>query len=175
LSEPNAAVSLKLLQKDTAMLPNRLPDLKIAALCGVVLIAMLGPRIASATLGEAEVTVQADVAKLQSSLKVSNLAVYRVHELTLPSGTLLREFVGLDGNVFAVAWRGPTVPNLRQTMGKYFDTYVAAPRPAHRDHSHVEVKQGDLVVQAGGHMLAFSGRAYLASAIPAGVNLGDLH
>jgi Protein of unknown function (DUF2844) len=175
LSEPNGAAPLEPLQKDNVMLPNRLCDFKIAALFGAVLVAMLIPGIASATLGEAEVTVQADVAKLQSSLKVSNLATYRVHELTLPSGTVLREYVGLDGNIFAVAWRGPTVPNLRQTMGKYFDVYVAAPKPAHRDHSHVQVKQGDLVVQAGGHMLAFAGRAYLASAIPAGVNLGDLN
>jgi hypothetical protein len=30
-------------------------------------------------------------------------------------------------------------------------------------------------VQNGGHMLSFSGRAYLASAIPAGVSVGDLH
>jgi Protein of unknown function (DUF2844) len=148
--------------------------LRVAAMCGAVLIAVLGPQIASATLGEAEVTVQADGAKLQSSIKVSDQSLYRVHELTLPSGTVVREFVALDGNVFAVAWRGPTVPNLRQTLGRYFDTYVSAPKLNHTDHSHVQVHQGDLVVQAGGHMLAFSGRAYLASAVPTGVNVGDL-
>jgi len=30
-------------------------------------------------------------------------------------------------------------------------------------------------VQAGGHMRALSGRAYLLSAVPSGVDLGDLH
>jgi Protein of unknown function (DUF2844) len=30
-------------------------------------------------------------------------------------------------------------------------------------------------VQSGGHMRALSGRAYLLSAIPSGVNIGDLH
>jgi Protein of unknown function (DUF2844) len=149
-------------------------DKRFAAVCGAVLIATLGPRIASATLGEAEVTVQADGAKLQSSTKMSDQSLYRMHEMTLPSGTVVHEFAALDGVVFAVAWHGPQVPNLRQILGRYFDIFVSAPRPGHRDHSHVQVQQGDLVVQSGGHMLAFSGRAYLASAIPTGVSLGDL-
>jgi hypothetical protein len=157
------------------MITIRSNDLRIVALCGAMLIAALGPRTASATLGEAEVSVQADGAKLQSSVKVSDQSLYRVHELTMPSGTLVREFVGLDGNVFAVAWRGPTIPNLRQTLGHYFDTFVSAPKLGHTDHSHVMVHQGDLVVQSGGHMLAFSGRAYLASAVPTDVSLGDIH
>jgi hypothetical protein len=94
----------------------------------------------------------------------------------LPDGTLLREFVAPDGNVFAVAWNGPTQPNLRQALGKHFDALVAAPRAKIADHRHLQIQQGDLVVQASGHMrAAISGRAYLASAIPSGVNLGDLH
>jgi hypothetical protein len=93
--------------------------------------------------------------------------------MTLASGTVVREFAGLDGKVFAVAWHGPHVPDLRQTLGKYFDTMQSAPR-AHADRNHLHIQQGDLVVQAGGHMRAFSGRAYLASAVPTGVNLGDV-
>ena len=38
---------------------------------GAVLIAALGPRIASATLGEPEVTVQTDVARAHASIKSS--------------------------------------------------------------------------------------------------------
>jgi hypothetical protein len=39
----------------------------------------------------------------------------------------------------------------------------------------LQIQQGDLVVQMSGHMRALFGRAYLASAIPSGVNVGDLH
>ena len=152
-------------------------EIKIAALLCTVLMTALGPRIAGAALGEPEITVQSDVAQLGASIKSSeDRAGYRVHEIQLPSGTLLREFVAPDGNVFAVAWNGPTKPNLRQALGKYFDALASAPKSKFADHRHLQIQQGDLVVQGSGHMRsAFSGRAYLASAIPSGVNLGDLH
>ena len=151
-------------------------EFKIAALSGALLIAALGPRMASATLGEPEMTVQSDVAQLRASIKSSEDRVgYRVHEIQLPSGTLLREFVAPDGNVFAVAWNGPTKPNLRQAFGKYFDSFVSAPKAKFADRRHLDIQQGDLVVQGSGHMRALSGRAYLVSAVPAGVNIGDLH
>jgi len=152
-------------------------EIKIAALLCTVLMTALGPRIAGATLGEPEITVQSDVAQFRASIKSSEDRVgYRIHEIQLPGGTLLREFVAPDGNVFAVAWNGPTPPNLRQALGKYFDAIVSAPKPRFADHRHLQIQQGDLVVQGSGHMRAgFSGRAYLASAIPSGVNLGDLH
>ena len=151
-------------------------EIKITMLLSAVLIAALGPRIAGATLGEPEVTVQSDVAQLRASIKNSDdRAGYRVHEIQLPGGTLLREFVAPDGNVFAVAWNGPTKPDLRQALGKYFDAMVSAPKPKFADRRHLQIQQGDLVVQGSGHMRAFSGRAYLASAIPSGVDLGDLH
>ncbi len=151
-------------------------EIKITILLSAVLIAALGPRIAGATLGEPEITVQSDVAQLRASIKNSDdRAGYRVHEIQLPGGTLLREFVAPGGNVFAVAWNGPTKPNLRQALGKYFDAMVSAPKSKFADRRHLQIQQGDLVVQGSGHMRAFSGRAYLASAVPSGVNLGDLH
>jgi hypothetical protein len=151
-------------------------QLRMGAFCAAAFIAAACPRLACATLGEAEVSVQADVAQLHASIKSSEeRSLYRVHEIQLPSGTVLREFVASDGNVFAVAWHGPFMPNLRQAMGKYFDSYVAAPRTALSDRKHVQISLPDLVVQSSGHARAFAGRAYLPAAIPVGVNLGDLH
>jgi hypothetical protein len=141
--------------------------------CGV-LAAALSPCIAQAGLGQPESTVQADAVQLKGSSKATEHAGYRVQEIQLPSGTLVREFVGSDGKVFAVAWNGPTVPNLRQTLGQYFDNFVTAAQAKHADHHHLQIQQSDLVVQAGGHMRAFSGRAYLPQAVPAGVSIGDL-
>jgi len=84
---------------------------------GALFIALLCPCIAAAALGEPESSVQADGALLRGSIKVSDHANYRLHEIKLPSGTLVREFAGPDGKIFAVAWRGPAAPNLRQTFG----------------------------------------------------------
>ena len=143
-------------------------------LAGGLLIASFSPCIATAALGEPETSVQADGAHLQGSIEVTEHTGYRLHEIKLPSGTLLHEFAGADGKIFAVAWNGPTVPNLRQIFGRYFDSYAAAARVKHSDHNHLQLRQSDLVVQSSGHMRAFMGRAYLPQALPSGVDAGDL-
>jgi hypothetical protein len=150
------------------------PIVKKCVLASAILSAALIPCIATAALGEPEASVQTDGALLQGSIKTTNHANYRLHEIQLPSGTALREFVGSDGKVFAVAWNGPNIPNLRQAFGRYFDTYVTAPRAKHSGHTHLEIKQSDLVVQSNGHMRAFVGRAYLPQAVPNGVDIGEL-
>jgi Protein of unknown function (DUF2844) len=154
-------------------MPARLM-IKNCVLASGLLIAALSPCIAAAALGEPETSVQTDAAQLRGSLKVAQHASYRLHEIQLPSGTLLREFAATDGNVFAVAWSGPTVPNLRQALGAYFDNYVTAAQGKHPGHHHLEIHESGLVVQASGHMRAFSGLAYLPSAVPRGVSVGDL-
>jgi len=151
-------------------------DFKTAALGMAALVAALMPHAASATLGQPEITVQTDVAQAHAAIKYSeDRSGYRVHEIQLPSGTAVREFVAPNGTVFAVAWQGPSRPNLRQVLGQYFDAFASVPRTKLTDRRHVQIQQGDLVLQSGGHMRALSGRAYLRSAVPSGVNLGDLH
>jgi len=143
---------------------------------GLLAATLLLPCIASATLGQPEASVRADAEQLKGSVQASYQANYRVHKIQLPSGTALREFVSLDGNVFAIAWSGRAMPNLRQTLGEYFDQYVAALQVTRGDHRHVRVQLDNLVVQSTGHMRGtFVGRAYLPAAVPAGFSLGDLN
>jgi hypothetical protein len=154
----------------------RSDEFKCAALAAAVLVATFSPRMACATLGEPEVTVQNDVDRAHASIKSSqDRTGYRVHEITLASGTSMREFVAPSGMVFAVTWQGPIRPDLRQALGQYFEPFVSAPRAKFADRRHLQIEQGDLVVQMSGHMRVLSGRAYLLSAIPSGVNIGDLH
>jgi hypothetical protein len=154
----------------------RSDEFKCAALAAVVLVAGFSPRMASATLGEPEVTVQNDVDRAHASIKSSqDRTGYRVHEITLASGTSMREFVAPSGMVFAVTWQGPIRPDLRQALGQYFEPFASAPRAKFADRRHLQIQQGDLVVQMSGHMRALFGRAYLLSAIPSGINVGDLH
>lgn len=138
-----------------------------------VLAAVLIPFRSQAALGEPEASVAGDAQQLGGAIKSTQRTAYRVHQIELPSGTLLREFAGSDGTVFAVAWKGPALPDLRQALGRYFDVYVRAQRMK-RGREPTEVQQEGLVVQSRGHMRAFSGRAYLAQSIPAGTSLNDL-
>lgn len=148
--------------------------LKSRVLCVAILAAAWIPRMAVAALGEPELTVQTDVAQLRGSINTTEHAGYRLHEILLPMGTRVREFAGLDGKVFAVAWSGPTLPNLRQTLGPYFDTYVTAVK-LRRGRGPIQIQQSGFVVRAAGHMRDFSGVAYLPAAVPGGVNVQELH
>jgi len=134
----------------------------------VATAAFTAPALAS--LGGEESTVATDHAMLagQSQIKIARVQRYAVHEMAAPSGTVVREFVSPAGKVFAVAWRGPSMPDLRQVLGPYFDTYVAAVAQR-KAKGPVNVVLPGLVVQSSGHMRAFAGKAYLPDAVPAGV------
>jgi len=100
---------------------------------------------------------------------------YSVHELALPSGTVVREFVAKSGTVFAVAWRGPAIPDLRQLLGAHFATYAGSPQRARGGRGHLRVQDGALVVESSGRSRAgFRGRAYLHDALPAGVQMDEI-
>jgi len=145
----------------------------------VLLAGILGsacaPHVARAALGEPEATISDEAQQQHASLKSTERANYRVHDLSLPSGTVLREFVTPGGNVFAVAWSGPVIPNLRQALGRYYDTFAAAAAARHGGRHPLVIHQDDLVMRSSGHMRAFRGLAYLPQALPAGVTADELH
>jgi hypothetical protein len=125
-----------------------------------------------AYLGGDASSVQADVAHMQGSLKSTSTATYTLHEIQTPAGTVVHEYVSSTGKVFAVAWKGPWLPDLKQLLGSNFETYQQAAQAPNRrvGHAPVFVHQANLVVQQGGHMRAFAGRAYLVDQLPAGVS-----
>ena len=149
-------------------------EMKRIALCAAVVAVVLQPCLARAALGGLEAEVAGDARQLGGSVKSTERGVYRLHEIQLPSGTTLREFSVPGGTVFAVAWSGPAIPDLRQSLGQYFDVYVGAAKSTHMGHRHLQIAQGDLVMQSNGHMRAFSGRAYLPKSLPIGMNLEDI-
>jgi len=105
-------------------------------------------------------------------------ASYTVRETTLGNGTVVREYLSADGTVFGIAWSGPQMPDLNEMLGSYFPQYVAGVKAARAARGGargpVAVDQSTLVVQSGGHMGAFSGRAWLPPALPAGVSGSDI-
>jgi hypothetical protein len=101
--------------------------------------------------------------------------VYTVSQSTLDSGTVVREYMDASGMVFAVSWKGPTLPDLRTLLGDKFTvmTSNAAKRPK-AGHSQLAVDQSDVVIVSNGHMRAFSGQAWIPSALPAGFDTSTI-
>jgi hypothetical protein len=138
--------------------------------------ALLGcATIAHATLGGDTASVDTDSARMMAKHAARqvqpNGVSYTVQETTLPTGTVVRQYVSAAGVVFGVAWSGPFKPDLRQLMGQYFDT-MNARQSEHVSAGHPFISQqnADLVVESSGRPRNFFGHAYLPSAIPAGVS-----
>jgi hypothetical protein len=100
--------------------------------------------------------------------------LYTVQETTLEGGTLVREYVDGRGQVFAVSWNGPFMPDLRTLLGAHFAALTDDQHDRSQGHGRgrgpLRIKQQDLVIESGGHMRAWTGRAWLSSALPAGVS-----
>ncbi|WP_244196226.1 DUF2844 domain-containing protein [Paraburkholderia susongensis] len=105
-------------------------------------------------------------------------AKYTLSETKLRSGTVVREYVGQDGVVFAVVWHGPQMAPLNKLLGAYFPPYIDGLNEVHRarggGNGAAIVRQPGLIVQTGGHMGSFAGRAYLPQALPPGTEPDDL-
>ena len=94
---------------------------------------------------------------------------YVTRDTTLASGTHVREYVSSNGIVFAVAWDGPFLPNLRELLGKYFDTLAAeSARQPRAGRPHLDVGLPEVVINSGGRMRAFEGSAWIPAQLPAG-------
>jgi hypothetical protein len=106
----------------------------------------------------------------------SSAASYTVQQTTLDTGTVVREYIA-GGAVFAIAWEGPQLPDLRKLLGSYFPQYVSdleTQRGTVGGHGPARVQQGGLVVHSGGHMGDFSGHAFLPQSLPPGVTESDI-
>jgi len=140
-----------------------------ASLAALGLTMLLAAPRAEAALGGTEATVRTDQMQMSMTLRTMPAARFTVHELRAASGTTVREYVSPTGVVFGVAWQGPSLPDLRQLLGVYFDQYVEAAAARRTRRAPVLVELPGLVVQSSGHMRAFAGRAYLPQGLPQGV------
>jgi len=98
-----------------------------------------------------------------------------VHDLQLPGGTHVREYLSADHQVFAVTWNGSSIPDLHRLLGQHYARYeIAAARPSAAARSPVSLNDADLVLHNEGHPRAFHGLAYLPLLLPAGFDLRQL-
>lgn len=140
----------------------------------LILWAALLSQSAEAALGGDAASMQADQAEMKAGQTITAADAYQVYELQTATGMVVREYLSAAGTVFAVAWEGPMLPNLRRLLGDYFARYTEAAQSWRGGHGHLVIRQDDLVVESSGRMRAFFGRAYLPQRIPQGVAVSDI-
>jgi hypothetical protein len=117
-------------------------------------------------------TAEADAVRLKGMTRLIAAPSHSLHEIEAESGHVIREYAAADGQIFAVSWEGPTIPDLRRLLGeKYFAAFQnAARQPSHR-RGPVLIETPELIVQQTGYLRDFRGRAYLPHALPAGFSI----
>src|SRR5579864_46812 len=141
----------------------------MTALVAALVVVGLGAGPAAASLGGTRATIEADRAALKGERNVSTATGYEVHEIATPGGGRVREYLTTDGTVFAVSWKGPSIPDLRQLLGAYYERFAqaTATTAAHAGrHRELRVEQPGLVVQSAGRMRNFYGRAWDPQLLP---------
>jgi hypothetical protein len=110
--------------------------------------------------------VASDQQHLRGDLRSTAAEGFLVQEISAADGNVVREYVSPDGRVFGISWRGPTRPDLAPLLGDYFREFQRASRSAARRRGPLVVRTDRLVVEMGGHMRAFHGRAYVPDLLP---------
>lgn len=103
-------------------------------------------------------------------------ASYRLLTKTLQSGTIIQEYVTGNGTVFAVRWSGPYLPDLREILGRHFNTLLAQSkaRSGKAGRSALLIQRDDLMLVSGGHMGSFEGKAWIPASLPSGFTPDDI-
>ena len=143
---------------------------------GLLFAALAGAAPAWAALGGDAASIEADRAQLKGALAVSAAGAYEVREIATAGGGRVREYLSADGRVFAVSWRGPTIPDLHQLLGAYYARYAQGAGAASHagGHRHFAVRQSDLVVESSGRLRAFAGRAWDPKLLPQDFSAADI-
>ena len=124
-----------------------------------------------AKLGGDLASVQSDALAFGAISNPSALAGATLYTQTLPNGVTVRQYLSAAGVVFAVGWEGPVLPDFERLLGMHYPTYALAVRQQKRG---VSVQTADVVIESGGMMRAFTGRAYLPPSLPVTLNAQDI-
>ncbi len=145
-----------------------------AAACVVACLAAL-PGAARAALGDP--ASAADIAASASHSVASGAA--RVASHADAAGTTVNVYIDARSRrIFAYTWQGPTPPDLDALLGQYAAAWhsgAAALHAAGGDELHAaRVETPSVIVETGGPMRGYIGRAWLPGALPAGMTEGAL-
>jgi hypothetical protein len=143
--------------------------MKIAIAFAVFLFLQATP--SWAVLGQPVASVRSDQQRMRGEIRSASYKGYSVQQITAPDGGIVKEYVSA-GTVFAVTWQSRTMPNLQQLLGSYFTQFQQTSQAGtRRRRGGLILRTNQLVVESGGHMRAFHGRAYIPSLVPSNVPL----
>jgi len=137
--------------------------------------AQLGATVAIAATGTSSPSNTAD-ATAPVLHQAANGAV-RWQESTDANQISVRQYVSSSGQVYAVSWDGPAMPDVAVLLGTWFDRYrqeASAALPNATGLHSSRVSGSDLMVETAVRLRNFNGRAWLPNALPAGVTAADI-
>jgi hypothetical protein len=143
----------------------------------LLLLALTAALPAWAGLGESQSSIETDRMRISARHAVTRAPQYTVHDLGMADGSHVQQYVGGNGQVFAVRWNTLHKPDLSGLLGNAFNRYSGAVQQAarrggiQRQFRHESL---DLVVQTSGHLHVYSGYAYRPSLLPPGLSLQTL-
>ncbi|MDR5833640.1 DUF2844 domain-containing protein [Caballeronia sp. LZ034LL] len=140
---------------------------------GLAIGSLLLTATATAHLGG---TVRASDEASDAVMRRAQSGLPAFSETTDANGIVIREYVDGNGAVYAVSWRGPAMPDIQALLGAHFETFrdgALASMGTLGLHT-AQVATGDLVVENHMRLREFSGRAWLANALPPGMNASDI-
>lgn len=123
---------------------------------------------ARATLGGDADSVATNQQHLGATRQIKAMQRGERHELRLPSGPVVHEYLSPAGAVYAVSWHGHGMPDLHELLGAYFPQLSTRRRRG--GHHRMALTGNDLVVESTGHGRLFTGRAWVPSLVPDGVD-----
>jgi len=110
---------------------------------------------ALAALGGDVSSVQTDRTRFKASVQFSPAAHYSVHELTAPTGTVIREYMTEDGHVFGVTWQDLGGPTCASSSDPTSLTSSRLQSQAYGAQWAAELRSSRLVIEMSGHPRAF--------------------
>jgi hypothetical protein len=143
----------------------------LAAACVVAGVCLAGGQTARATLGGGVASVADNHQRLGGESRVQKLASGERHDLQLPSGIVVHEYLSPAGAVYAVTWSGARAPDLRELLGPYFAQLTRRDSFPRSGHHQMAFTGADLMIRSSGHRGSFTGRAWVPSLVPAGLHL----
>lgn len=116
-------------------------------------------------------SVQSDAQAFGARTSQTMQGAVTVYTQSLSNGLLVRQYLDTAGTVFAVAWEGPVLPDFERLLGSYAPVYNMAVRQQKRG---VNIQTAELVIESGGMMRAFAGRAYLPALVPTTLSVRNI-
>jgi hypothetical protein len=143
---------------------------------GLFCIGLVASTASHASLGEPVSSVAHDHAVMHGkALAVTPTTGYDRHAITTADGTHVHEYATPQGPVFAVAWSGPVLPDLKTLLASHYAQYTSAAHGHRGSHHEFSMRSDDLELRLVKLPRGFAGMASVPALVPEGVRVEDLH